>query len=59
MVRYTKVAGERETGERKMVLKSGIISKCSSCQECSSYLASCSMTSKKIDQNLLHSIDTF
>ena len=40
----TKGAGERETSERKMVLKSGSISRCSSCQECSSCLASCSET---------------
>jgi len=33
--------------------------KCSSCQECSSYLASCSKTSQRIDQNLFHSIDSF
>jgi hypothetical protein len=54
-----KGAGERETSERKMVLKCGSISKCSSCQECSSYLASCSKTSRRIDQNLLHSVDSF
>jgi len=55
----TKGAGERETSERKMVLKCGSISKCSSCQECSSYLASCSKTSRRIDKNLFHSIDSF
>jgi len=55
----TKGTGERETSERKMVLKSGSISKCSSCHECSSYFASRSKTSRRIDLNLLHSIDSF
>ena len=55
----TKGAGERETSERKMVVKCGSISKCSSCQECSSYLASCCKTSRRINQNSFHSIDSF
>jgi hypothetical protein len=56
---HTKGALERETSERKMVLKSVSISNCGSCLECRSCLASCTKTLWRIEQNLLHFIDPF